>query len=57
MRAKAPDPGQVDIPLLQSATFVRDCAHDMRLKIRTFSEKKGGQVRLTSALRLAIQLM
>ena len=44
MRARAPVAGPVDVPLVQSAAFLRDCAHDLRLKIRTYSEKKGGQV-------------
>lgn len=44
MRATAPVPGDVDASLLQSASFLRDCAHDLRLKIRTFSEKKDAQV-------------
>jgi leucyl-tRNA synthetase len=43
MKARAPVPGPVDVPLVQSAAFLRNCAHDLRLKIRTFVEKKIAQ--------------
>ena len=44
MNALLPVAGEVDVPLIESAAFLRDCAHNLRIKIRTLTEKNPGQV-------------
>ncbi|XP_062514708.1 leucine--tRNA ligase, cytoplasmic-like isoform X2 [Corticium candelabrum] len=43
MNALLPVAGEVDVPLIESAAFLRDCAHNLRIKIRNLTEKNPGQ--------------
>ena len=44
MNASWPAAGEVDQPLLKSADYLSDCAHDFRVRIKAMMNPKGKKV-------------